>query len=338
MSTISVIIPVYNTERYLRRCLDSIVNQTYGDWEALCVNDGSPDGSRAILQEYADRDQRFKIIDKPNGGLSDARNAGLDAATGEYINFVDSDDLIHPQTFEIALALARRDGSDIVSWYKASLFRRLLRMKYRLGGDIDNSVPWSINRRFHLDRVKSIVTDNVFAHAAEDSTFRIAHPIKHFYAWRHLIRREFHGGVRFVKGILYEDFPWWSEVMLLNPRVTITQLPFYYYFPNPASIDLGSTIARKTKYWLIGLEYAWRLYEERATEEQRTLWSRQCKWPVIKYMISNEPAKVDDAASRQELRGKIEKLWELGVFSDPFDKKTLQAQQRLKLFIEQKEG
>ena len=82
MSTISVIIPVYNTERYLRRCLDSIANQTYRDWEALCVNDGSTDGSRAILQEYADRDGRFTIIDKPNGGVSDARNVGMDAARG----------------------------------------------------------------------------------------------------------------------------------------------------------------------------------------------------------------------------------------------------------------
>ena len=336
MPTISVIIPVYNTERYLHRCLDSVVNQTYGDWEALCVNDGSPDGSRAILQEYADRDPRFKIIDKPNGGLSDARNVGFDAAIGEYINFVDSDDLIHPQTFEIALALAQRDGSDIVTWYKDPLFRPVLRMKHRLGGNIDNALPWNINRKFQLEKVKSIVTDNVFAHATEESTLPLKHPIKHFYAWRHLIRRDFHGNIRFVKGILYEDFPWWSEVMLLNPRVTITQLPFYYYFPNPASIDLGSTVARKIKNWLTRLEYAWRLYEERATEEQRALWSRQCKWSVINHGVVRKTGRVDDGALLQDLRKEVARLWQLGVFSDPFDKKSQGVQQRLARFMDEK--
>ena len=165
MPSISTIIPVYNTARYLRRCLDSIANQTYRDWEALCVDDGSTDGSPAILREYASRDPRFRIISKPNGGLSDARNAGLAAAAGEYINFVDSDDLIHPQTFEITLALAKRDGSDIVTWYKDSLFRPSTRLRRRLGVDVDSATPWNIDRRFALEKVTSTVTRNVFAHA-----------------------------------------------------------------------------------------------------------------------------------------------------------------------------
>lgn len=336
MPTISVIIPVYNTERYLRRCLDSIANQTYPDWEAICVNDGSTDGSRAILQEYADRDARFTIIDKPNGGLSDARNAGLEAARGEYINFVDSDDLIHPQTFEIALQLAQRDGSDIVTWYKDPLFRPVLRITHRLGFNINSAMPWNINRRFQLEKVKSVVSSNVCAHTTEESTLRIPHPIKHFYAWRHLIRREFHGNVRFVKGILYEDFPWWSEVMLLNPRVTITRLPFYYYFPNPTSIDLGSTIARKIRNWITGLEYSWRLYETRAAEEQRELWSRQCKWSVINHGIVRKVGRVSDKALLHGLRTEMARLWELGVFNDPFDKKTRGIQHRVRRFIDGK--
>ena len=92
MPAISVIIPIYNVEKYLRRCLDSVLNQTFSDWEAICVNDGSPDGSAAILSEYAARDARFKIVNKPNGGLSDARNAGMAVATGDYILYLDSDD------------------------------------------------------------------------------------------------------------------------------------------------------------------------------------------------------------------------------------------------------
>jgi len=94
ISKISIIIPVYNVEQYLRQCLDSIVNQTMREIHIICVNDGSPDNSRAILQEYADRDSRFEIIDKPNGGLSSARNAAYPSIKGKYVLFVDSDDWI----------------------------------------------------------------------------------------------------------------------------------------------------------------------------------------------------------------------------------------------------
>lgn len=97
----SVIIPVYNVESYLQACLDSVLNQTFEDWEAICVNDGSTDNSAAILEEYGHKDGRFKIIDQPNGGLSAARNTGLKAATGEYVLFLDSDDWIEDNALEI---------------------------------------------------------------------------------------------------------------------------------------------------------------------------------------------------------------------------------------------
>lgn len=96
----SIIIPVYNVESYLRECLDSVLNQTFSDWEAICVNDGSTDGSAAILEEYAEKDSRFKIISQPNGGLSAARNAGIKAAEGEYVLFLDSDDWLEVNALE----------------------------------------------------------------------------------------------------------------------------------------------------------------------------------------------------------------------------------------------
>ena len=101
MPAISIIIPIYNVEKYLRRCLESVQNQTFTDWEAICVNDGSSDSSADIVREFAARDARFKLVNKENGGLSDARNAGMAVASGEYILYLDSDDFIHPQTFEI---------------------------------------------------------------------------------------------------------------------------------------------------------------------------------------------------------------------------------------------
>ena len=123
---VSFVIPVYKVERYLRRCLDTVLAQTFTDWEAVCVNDGSPDSCLDILREYAGKDSRFVIIDKENGGLSDARNAGLEHCRGEWVVFVDSDDFIHPQTLEIALDIQKRSGAELVSWYKDSLYRTKL--------------------------------------------------------------------------------------------------------------------------------------------------------------------------------------------------------------------
>lgn len=97
----SVIIPVYNVEAYLQVCLDSVLNQTFEDWEAICVNDGSTDNSAAILEEYGHKDGRFKIVSQPNGGLSAARNMGLKAAAGEYVLFLDSDDWLESNALKI---------------------------------------------------------------------------------------------------------------------------------------------------------------------------------------------------------------------------------------------
>lgn len=97
---ISVIVPIYNVEKYLTKCIESIINQTYENLEIILVDDGSPDNCPIICDEYAKRDSRVKVIHKKNGGLSDARNAGLDIATGEYIMFIDSDDFVEIDMME----------------------------------------------------------------------------------------------------------------------------------------------------------------------------------------------------------------------------------------------
>lgn len=111
---ISVIIPVFNVEKYLRQCLDSVVEQTFSDIEIICINDGSTDGSPKILQEYAARDPRTRMINQINKGLSAARNAGLKIARAEYIFFIDSDDWIEPNTLEKLLAAAERTNADLI--------------------------------------------------------------------------------------------------------------------------------------------------------------------------------------------------------------------------------
>jgi len=111
---VSIIVPVYNVERYLAKCLDSIVNQSYTSTEIVIVNDGSPDDCHRIIKEYENKDRRIQVITKSNGGLASARNAGVAIATGEYIWHVDSDDYAEPDCLEKMVATACRENADIV--------------------------------------------------------------------------------------------------------------------------------------------------------------------------------------------------------------------------------
>lgn len=113
---ISIIIPVYKVEKYLKRCVDSILNQTYKNLEVILVDDGSPDNSPLICDDYAKKDMRIKVVHKKNGGLSSARNAGLGVSTGQYLTFVDSDDWIESDTIEYCVQLIQRYSANAVQF------------------------------------------------------------------------------------------------------------------------------------------------------------------------------------------------------------------------------
>lgn len=119
--SVSVIVPVYNAEKYLPQCIDSIVNQTIGDIEVLLINDGSSDSSGEILAQYASKDERIKVIEQPNKGAGAARNIGLAMAEGKYLSFLDSDDFFEPNMLELALAKASEDDADIVAFWRMAL-------------------------------------------------------------------------------------------------------------------------------------------------------------------------------------------------------------------------
>lgn len=117
MPKISVIVPVYNVEQYLAACVQSVLAQTYRDFELILVDDGSPDRCGALCDGYALQDGRVRVVHKKNGGLSSARNAGLDVMQGQYVTFVDSDDVVHPQYLEILLSLLQKEDADISMCY-----------------------------------------------------------------------------------------------------------------------------------------------------------------------------------------------------------------------------
>lgn len=300
---ISIIIPMYNVERYLRRCLDSVQHQTFSDWTAICVDDGSPDKSRQIAAEYAKADKRFIVVSKKNGGLSDARNYGLPYAKGKYIMYLDSDDFIHPQTMEIAYALAEKNKSDIVSFTYDRIYRPRLMLRHILRLDTDNIVPWGAHKKYDVRKIKTLTTDDVFEYATEraHNGFNPKRKwlIKHCQVWKNMYRRDLIADTPFIKGILFEDFPWWSAIMLKKPRVTIAPLPLYYYIPNFGGIVLSAKQLRIMQSLCTGIKTSYKLYSEKVSQYQMVKWTENFLWYFInwafrklKYFKSDEGIKV----------------------------------------------
>lgn len=151
-SMISIIVPVYNVEQYLSKCLNSLVNQTYKDIEIICVNDGSLDNSIKILDDYAQKDSRIKVIDKENEGVSIARNIALKESSGEYIMFVDSDDWIDLNTCETAVNTAKEFNADVVMWSYIREYKTTSRPKNIFNQNIiifeKNDIQNKLHRRF----------------------------------------------------------------------------------------------------------------------------------------------------------------------------------------------
>lgn len=133
---ISVIVPIYNVEEYLPACIESILNQTYKDFEILLIDDGSTDNSGKICDKYAGKDKRCIVIHQQNKGLSGARNTGLDNVKGEYISFIDGDDYIHPQMFEILYKEIEKENYDFAMISHKKVFNKLEQNK-DIGSDIN---------------------------------------------------------------------------------------------------------------------------------------------------------------------------------------------------------
>ena len=199
---ISVIVPVYNVEQYLNQCVDSILGQTHSNLEVILVDDGSPDACGEICEEYASHDSRVRVIHKENGGLSDARNAGLDIAQGDYIGFVDSDDWIEPDMFEYLLHGAEGMHAGVACC------------------EVVSAQTWKL-------KYKVLHQDNVYDSPAalEDLFF----DRRENYAWNKLYRAELWRGVRFPKGLNFEDLATVYKTFENAGQVAYLREPKYYY-------------------------------------------------------------------------------------------------------------
>lgn len=339
MPSVSIIIPIYKVEKYLRRCLDSVLNQTFQDWNAICVNDGSPDNSDKILAEYAARDSRFVIVNKENGGLSDARNAGMPYANGKYILYLDSDDFIHPQTLEIAYNLAVRDNSDIVSFTYDRIYRPQLMVRHILKLDTDSVVPMRMRKKYNVAKIKTRTTNDIYQYATE-RTHNMFNPkrkwlIKHCQVWKNLYRRELIADTPFIKGILFEDFPWWSAVMMKNPRTTIAPLPLYFYVPNFGGIVLSAKQLKIMQSLCTGLRVAYTDYTAHANAYQMKQWSRNFRWYFIKWAW-RKIKYIDNDADMNVARQEFADLASRDVLSNPPTRKWQKLQNEIMEFINAK--
>lgn len=209
---ISIIVPVYKVEQYLERCVNSLINQTYKNIEIILVDDGSPDQCPKMCDDYASEDSRIKVIHKKNGGLSDARNAGLDAAIGEYIAFVDSDDWVEPDFIEQLYVNAKKENADI--------------------SIIGCTLVWDDGRR------KPVSNDKGYYVFDNEKAIREMLAQRKFgcMVCQKMYRKQIFDTVRFPVGKLYEDVAVSMPTFLRARKVVVSENQGYNYYQRDDSI------------------------------------------------------------------------------------------------------
>lgn len=236
---ISVIVPIYKVEKYLHRCVDSIINQTYTNLEIILVDDGSPDSCPKICDEYAKIDDRVKVIHKENGGLSDARNAGLKIATGDYIAFVDSDDWIHKDMYNILHKNIIEKNADIVEC--------------------------GVKKISKFENQFEEISDESFIKYTKENLMKdlICEDIVKQTVWNKLYRKNVIKDFTFEKGKVHEDEFWTYKVFDRCNILIHINADLYYYFQREDSImgqvystkRLDAIEGRYNRYLLIEKKY-----------------------------------------------------------------------------------
>lgn len=231
MAKISVVVPVYNVEKYLKECIDSIINQTLEDIEIICVNDGSTDSSLEILNNYAKKDSRIIVINKSNSGYGHTMNMGLNAASGEYIGIIESDDFADKNMFEDLYKLAKESDADIVKgdWYNY----------------------WSKNKFARKNNRISSAKTLKLTNAKQDKSLLRINPS----VWSAIYKKEFLNkyNIRFLEtpGASYQDLAFSFKVFALAEKVILTDKAYLYYRQD----NMNSSVKSKTKVYCVCDEY-----------------------------------------------------------------------------------
>lgn len=270
---ISVIIPVYKVEEFLDDCVQSVLAQTHTNMEIILVDDGSPDNCPAMCDSWSEKDKRIKVIHKPNGGLSDARNAGLEIATGEYISFIDSDDWILPEMYERMLSLIQKENADICACNIRSYHS-------------DHEEVWGFKEYF------TGKSEQILDMLYSDTKYPVS-------TWNKLYKRDCWKELRFPVGKICEDA--FTTYQLVHNAGRIVQVPeaFYCYRIRPQSIMTSAFSVKRMdeeeawranyefvkKYYPALYKKAFRFYLQKVhvlirtiSREQREEYSQQFKY------------------------------------------------------------
>ena len=214
MSKISIIVPVYNVETYLARCINSILAQTFSDFDVILIDDGSPDRSGKICDEYAESESRIQVIHQKNGGLSAARNTGIkwafEKSDSNWICFIDSDDWIHPKYLEVLYSAVIRDCT-----------------RMAIGGAL-----WTYGEDLpeHVDEVSELwKPDDYYLRDATNATV----------SWGKIYLKDLFRSIRFPKGKIHEDEFVTYRILFSLPNISVIDSPIYAYFQNPSGIMRG---------------------------------------------------------------------------------------------------
>lgn len=210
---ITVVIPVYNVEKYIKECLDSVLNQTFSDFEVICVNDGSTDKSLSILEEYTKKDTRIKVISQQNQGLSDARNTGIDTAQGKYIYFLDSDDWIEPDTLEVCYNTAEENQLDELVFNRINVYEN---------DEIKKTIPPDNNNIFPTTTV--MTGKELFTLMMHENFFRS--PVQYrFFLRAFLLENKLH----FYSKLIHEDDLFSTQCAFFSKRSMFLDRKLYHH-------------------------------------------------------------------------------------------------------------
>lgn len=285
---ISVIVPVYKVERYLPRCVDSILAQTHKTLEIILVDDGSPDRCSAICDEYAAKDSRITVIHKKNGGLSSARNAGLDAASGEYIAFVDSDDWIEPEMYGHMLGLMKRYDAKLVCAGRYDISEKTGEKTVGLCPKKEEAVTAEemVGRIFLWDGCDSSACDKLY-------------------------HRSLLENFRYPEGKVCEDVPVTYRIVLQAGRAVLCDRPFYNYYHRVGSISTDRAVTEKTFHYCqhTAVIYPYIREHHPAIEPQAAfLRVRSLYYVLLLLDQSDKDTRKQFAARGRELRNALRKF------------------------------
>lgn len=278
---VSIIVPVYRVEEYLRRCVDSILAQTYENLEIILVDDGSPDGCPEICDAYAGEDHRVKVIHQKNAGLSGARNAGIDEAKGEYLAFVDSDDYVAPDFIQAMYEALQKTGCAIGQ----------CRFSYVQGEPLTNED----NHSLHIYRGESLM-EQLYGPEEEATYFVVA--------WNKLYRRELFEQIRYPEGRIHEDEATTYRLFHEGKKLAFLDRALYGYFTqNTGSITSG--FSKKRLQWLQAHEERILFFKEKGYEKLLTrAYRKLCDACITFYFRCTEDVE-DCIQIRRELKERL---------------------------------